>query len=81
METKSPSTFTEQQIEKSELEQPQQDDLKLDDEPQETPKAINERPFLLLDIRQAEDYKRSHIVMAKSYPASRLSRAVNFETK
>jgi hypothetical protein len=42
---------------------------------------IVDRPFLLLDIRQAEDFERSHIIMARSYPTNRLSRAVNFETR
>lgn len=47
----------------------------------ETSNQINDRPFLLLDVRQVEDFERCHIIMAKSYPASRLTRAVNFETR
>ena len=39
------------------------------------------KPFLLLDIRPAEQYEAGHIVTAKSYPHVRLTRAVNFETK
>jgi hypothetical protein len=49
------------------------------DEPAPTP--ICDRPFLLLDIRQPEDFARSHIVMSRSYPTNLLSRAVNFETR
>ena len=39
-----------------------------------------DRPFLLLDIRPAEQYESGHIVSARSYPHVRLARAVNFET-
>jgi rhodanese-related sulfurtransferase len=40
-----------------------------------------DRPFLLLDIRPAEQYESGHIVSARSYPHVRLTRAVNFETQ
>ena len=40
-----------------------------------------DRPFLLLDIRSAEQYESGHIVSARSYPHVRLARAVNFETR
>ena len=40
-----------------------------------------ERPFLILDIRDAEEFKRGRIVTSKSYPAVRLSRSVNYESK
>ena len=40
-----------------------------------------DRPFLLLDIRPAEQYESGHIVSARCYPHVRLARAVNFETK
>ena len=40
-----------------------------------------ERPYLILDIRDAEEFKRGRIVTSKSYPAVRLSRSVNYESK
>ena len=40
-----------------------------------------ERPYLILDIREAEEFKRGRIVTSKSYPAVRLSRSVNYESK
>lgn len=40
-----------------------------------------DRPFLLLDVRSKEDFDRAHLSFARSYPANRLSRAVNFETR
>ena len=43
--------------------------------------ATADRPFLLLDIRSAEQYESGHIVSARSYPHVRLARAVNFETR
>lgn len=45
------------------------------------PPTICDRPFLLLDIRQQEDFDRSHLVMSRNYPTTRLTRAVNFETR
>jgi hypothetical protein len=36
-----------------------------------------ERPYLILDIRDVDDYKRGRIVTSKSYPAAMLSRSVN----
>lgn len=40
-----------------------------------------ERPYLILDIRDAEAFKKGRIVTSKSYPAPRLSRSVNYESK
>ena len=40
-----------------------------------------ERPYLILDIRDAEAFKKARIVTSKSYPAPRLSRSVNYESK
>jgi len=40
-----------------------------------------DRPYLILDIRDEEQYKRGRIVTSKSYPAVRLSRSVNYETR
>lgn len=57
----------------------QRHDVKLPDEEHLSP--VVDRPFLLLDVRQPEDFERGHIIMARSYPASRLTRAVNFETR
>jgi hypothetical protein len=40
-----------------------------------------DRPYLILDIRDQEQYKQGRIVTSKSYPAVRLSRSVNYETR
>jgi len=40
-----------------------------------------DRPYLILDIRDEEQYKRGRIVTSKSYPAVKLSRSVNYETR
>ena len=40
-----------------------------------------ERPYLILDIRDEEAFKKARIVTSKSYPAPRLSRSVNYESK
>lgn len=40
-----------------------------------------DRPYLILDIRDPEDYRRSRMLTSKSFPFARLSRSVNFETK
>lgn len=37
------------------------------------------KPYLLLDVRDSDDYHKSHIITAESYPKANLSRA-NFET-
>ncbi|PIK47419.1 putative centrosomal protein [Apostichopus japonicus] len=34
-------------------------------------------PYLLLDIRDQDDFEKCHIISAKNYPAAMLSRAVN----
>lgn len=38
-------------------------------------------PFLLLDVRQKDAFDQCHIIGAQSYPASLLSRSVNYFTK
>lgn len=38
-------------------------------------------PYLLLDIRDREEYSACHIITALNYPAAMLSRSVNNETK
>jgi rhodanese-related sulfurtransferase len=40
-----------------------------------------DRPYLILDIRDVDDYKRGRILSSRSYPAALLSRSVNFESK
>ena len=44
-------------------------------------KKKRDRPYLILDIRDPEEYKRGRIVTSKSYPFPRLCRSVNYETK
>ena len=39
------------------------------------------RPFLILDVRDQEEYSRSHLVYSQSYPHTRLNRAFDYETK
>ncbi|XP_078310045.1 centrosomal protein of 41 kDa-like isoform X2 [Crassostrea virginica] len=38
-------------------------------------------PYLLLDIRDADSFEDCHIITAKNYPTSMLSRATNYESK
>ncbi len=38
-------------------------------------------PYLLLDIREKDEYEACHIISALSYPIAMLSRSVNNETK
>lgn len=40
-----------------------------------------DRPYLILDIRDVDQYKQGRIVTSKSYPAVRLSRSVNYESR
>jgi len=40
-----------------------------------------DRPYLILDIRDQDHYKQGRIVTSKSFPAPRLARSVNWETK
>ena len=40
-----------------------------------------DRPYLILDIRDQEEYLKGRIVTSKSYPHLRLSRSVNYESK
>eukprot|EP00092_Neocalanus_flemingeri_P032393 GFUD01035222.1.p1 GENE.GFUD01035222.1~~GFUD01035222.1.p1 ORF type:complete len:365 (-),score=132.12 GFUD01035222.1:143-1237(-) len=39
------------------------------------------RPFLLLDVREPDDYLRSHLVYSDSYQHIRLNRAFDYETR
>lgn len=41
---------------------------------------FNSSPCLLLDVRSEEEYNRSHLITAESYPHARLSRSINFES-
>lgn len=38
-------------------------------------------PFLILDVREPDLFARSHLALARSYPAIRLNRAFDYETK
>ncbi len=38
-------------------------------------------PYLLLDIRDKDEFSQCHIISALNYPAAMLSRSVNNETK
>ncbi len=38
-------------------------------------------PYLLLDIRDRDEYNQCHIITALNYPAAMLSRSINNETK
>lgn len=52
--------------------------------PRETPSSseiMTTCPYLLLDIRDQDEYQLSHITTAQSYPKATLSRAVNYESK
>jgi centrosomal protein CEP41 len=39
------------------------------------------RPFLLLDVREPDDYLRSHLVYSNTYQHIRLNRAFDYETR
>ncbi len=41
--------------------------------------VIIQRPYLLLDVRDPDQFMKSHIIMAENYPKTLLSR-VNYET-
>lgn len=43
--------------------------------------ALPALPFLLLDVRDEEEYERGHVVTALHYPRAMLSRASNMFTK
>ncbi|XP_054710272.1 centrosomal protein of 41 kDa B-like isoform X2 [Uloborus diversus] len=45
------------------------------------PKPIKNLPYLLLDVRDREDFLRCHIVTAKNYPSAMLSRSTGYETE
>ncbi|XP_037070449.1 centrosomal protein of 41 kDa-like [Pollicipes pollicipes] len=48
--------------------------------PPAPPPSVDDQPYLLLDVRDAESFAREHIVTARHYPASRLARTMNYET-
>lgn len=51
---------------------------------QEDPEVIQQPsvcPYLLLDLRDKDDYDNCHIIPAKSYPATMLSRSCNYFTQ
>ncbi|VDL89754.1 unnamed protein product, partial [Schistocephalus solidus] len=39
------------------------------------------KPYLLLDVRDSDDFNNCHIIGALNYPATMLSRCMNFETR
>jgi len=43
--------------------------------------ATAARPFLLLDVREPEDWERGHMVYSSSYTHTRLNRAFDYETR
>jgi centrosomal protein CEP41 len=48
--------------------------------PEKVP-VVSERPYLLLDVREPDDFRKCHIVTAVNYPAFMLSRSCNPFTK
>ncbi|VDP78766.1 unnamed protein product [Schistosoma mattheei] len=42
--------------------------------------SLVDSPYLLLDVRDRDDYDACHIITARNYPIAMLSRSVNFET-
>ncbi|TPP61334.1 Centrosomal protein of 41 kDa B [Fasciola gigantica] len=44
------------------------------------PATDGEQPYLLLDVRDRDEYDQCHIISALNYPIAMLSRSVNFET-
>ncbi|XP_060069564.1 centrosomal protein of 41 kDa B-like [Ylistrum balloti] len=51
-----------------------------EDKPQ-TLKVTHDCPYLLLDVRDNDDYKECHIITARNYPTIMLSRAYDSDTK
>lgn len=45
-----------------------------------TKSALTTCPYLVLDLRDADEFAKSHIIGARHYPASMLSRACNYFT-
>lgn len=45
------------------------------------PPVVLQCPFLLLDVREKDDYDQCHIIGALNYPAAMLSRSFNYFTK
>ncbi|XP_074646869.1 centrosomal protein of 41 kDa-like [Tubulanus polymorphus] len=43
--------------------------------------SIDTCPYLLLDVREEDEFSRCHLIRALSYPSAMLSRSVNYETK
>ena len=56
-------------------------DLNKSDPPQTpaTPKTVS--PYLLLDVRDIDEYQTGHVISALNYPKAILSRSVNYEKK
>ncbi|XP_067933943.1 centrosomal protein of 41 kDa A-like [Watersipora subatra] len=42
---------------------------------------LEERPFLILDVRDQDEYNACHIITAESFPIAYLSRSCNYENK
>ncbi|XP_076351961.1 centrosomal protein of 41 kDa-like [Tachypleus tridentatus] len=51
--------------------------------PEYNPVSLDEAslPYVLLDVRDRDAYKECHIIIAKNYPYTMLSRSCNYETK
>ena len=45
------------------------------------PQERDSRPFLILDVRESEEFSRSHLVYSQSYHHTRLNRAFDYETR
>ena len=45
------------------------------------PQEKDRRPFLILDVRESEEYSRSHLAYSQSYHHTRLNRAFDYETR
>lgn len=50
-----------------------------DDNEKSQESSQTNRPFLLLDVRESEQYNRSHLVYSVNYPHTRLNRAFDYE--
>jgi len=56
-------------------------ELDLNGPPEHGEKASIDIPYLLLDVREDDEYRAGHIITAQHYPKAMLSRSVNYETK
>jgi len=56
-------------------------ELDQDELADKAPQERDRRPFVILDVRDCEEFSRSHLVYSQSYHHTRLNRAFDYETR